>query len=316
MDRTESPQLRWQRVTRRALGALERAAAELLPRPVTLSESLRHALRAVAGGDLTVANLLDVLATEEGRALEALVARVRGLVSLGRRSVGSTPRAADQVAGASVKVAELTGRQRVTLDRAVDEVQRLSNRARELQVQAREVAEAADRAALLALNAGIEGMRAGGEAARALTLLGEEIRRLAQRAHTGALDLAAGVNHVEEGARSALGRLEEAQATARAVADAATEASVVADAARRTEAEFATQLEGWRVLDDETESLVGSITRSAEQLSREVVQLRGRIRPEDTSAWTALARALGPLDPLTRPYARSEAPDPPGEDPR
>jgi len=316
MDRTETPQIRWHRVTRRALGALERAAAELLPRPVTLSESLRHALRAVAGGDLTGANLLDVLATEEGRALEALVARVRGLVSVGRRALGATPRSAEQLATASVTVAELTGRQRVALDRAVDEVQRMSRRARELQGQAREVAEAADRAALLALNAGIEGMRAGGEAARALTLLGEEIRRLAQRAHVGALDLAAGVGHVEEGSRSALVRLEEAQNTARAAADAATAASVAADEARRTEVEFAGLLDGWRILDDETESLVGSITRAAEQLNREVTQLRGRLRPEDAAAWSALARALGPLDPLTREVPLTDDGTPQGEAPR
>ena len=315
MDRTDPSQLRWQRVTRRALGALERAAAELLPRPVTLSESLRHALRAVASGDLTVANLLDVLSTEEGRALESLVARVRALVSLGRRALGATPRAAEQVATTSVRVAELAGRQRVALDRAADEVQRLSTRARELQTLAREVAEAGDRAALLSLNAGIEGMRAGGESARALTLLGEEIRRLAQRAHVGALDLAAGVTHLEEGARSALGRLEEAQGTARAVAEAATQASAAADVARRTEAELVEALDGWRVLDDETESLVGSITQAAAQLSREVSQLRARLRPEDVSAWSALTRALGPLDALNR-YDGPRSTEDGGEAPR
>jgi methyl-accepting chemotaxis protein len=300
MDRIDPSQLRWQRVTRRALGALERAAAELLPRPVTLSEALRHALRAVASGDLTVANLLDVLSTEEGRALESLVARVRALVTLGRRALGATPRAAEQVAATSVRVAELMGRQRVTLERTAEEVQRLSTRARELQALAREVAEAGDRAALLSLNAGIEGMRVGGESARALTLLGEEIRRLSQRAHVGALDLAAGVTHLEEGARSALGRLEEVQSTTKAVADAAMQASVAADQARRTEDELVVALDGWRVLDDETESLVGSITQAAARLTQEVSQLRARLRPEDVSAWSALTRALGPLDALTR----------------
>ncbi len=282
-------------LARRTLGALERAATEMLPTPAVLNAALLASLRSVAAGDLTFRNLVPVSDTHEGEALGRVVHRVRALVTLGRASLGRGGAAAERVERASTLVAELAGRQQVVLERAAEDVGRLTQRAGELATLADEVADAADRAALLSLNAGIEGMRVGGETARALTALGDEIRRLAQRAAGGATELAGGVRELGRTADAAVRVLTEARATASGVGEEATRAAASADAARRSDRDLAAALEGYALLDDETEALVAGIAAASDRLARDVRDARARLGEVEPGARAAIEAALDRL---------------------
>lgn len=287
--------VRLRNLARRTLGALERAASEVLPTPEVLNAGLLAALRAVAAGDLTFRNLVPVADTHEGESLGRVVHRIRALVTLGRESLARGQGAAERVERASTQVAELAGRQQMVLDRAGEDVGRLAQRAGELAALADDVADATDRAALLSLNAGIEGMRMGGETARALTALGDEIRRLAQRASSGAAELAAGVREVGVSASGAVRVLDEARSAAVGVGEEATRAAASADAARRVDRDLAAALEGYALLDDETEALVAGIAVASDKLARDVRDARARLRESEPGARAAIEAALGRL---------------------
>lgn len=274
---------------------VEQAAGEALRTPEVMHSRMLDALREVAGGDLTFKALLEVVDTPEGEALGLIVQRMRALVTLTRAALDRSEGAVERVEAASERVSDLVARQRVTLDRSADDLSRINARLSELRALADDVGEAADRAALASLNAGIEGMRVGGEAARALTALGEEIRRLAQRSATGAADLGKALDDVSRTATQTSAGIDEARATAVALSSEATAAAVVAASARRAEGELRGVLRGYRMMDDETEALVTELSRSAEKLSREVSQARERLKEADPEAREAVEDALGAL---------------------
>ncbi|MBL8605088.1 MAG: hypothetical protein JNK72_24375 [Myxococcales bacterium] len=281
---------RWQGIARKTLTVFERAAGEVVSARIVAG--LLRALEAAAAGDLTEANVSAVVATDEGRALQALVGRFRRVIVRGRKAQEDAPRAIEALQRASGRVAEGATRYQVELDRCLDDVQRTASRARELQGLLGEVAEAADRASLLALNTGIEGMRAGGEAARALTLLGEEIRRLSQRAQAGADEAREGVAALTQSAEGVAQRIESARVGARSLAESATQASAAVEAARRSDEGYRKSLDEWRILDEETESMVASVNDTLGRLERELGALTARIRDDDRLGQDALERAL------------------------
>lgn len=282
---------RWTTFVARA----EQATRDLLRPAEATASGMLDALRGVGGGDLTFKPLLPVADTAEGEALGAVVQRMRALVTLSRAALDRAEGAVEKVESASERVADLVARQRVTLDRSADDLGRMASRLTELRTLAVEVGDAADRAALASLNAGIEGMRVGGEAARALTALGEEIRRLAQRAAVGATDLAGAIDELRRTAAQVGAGVDEARATASALGGEATAAASVAASARRAEGELRGVLRGYRMMDDETEAMVTELTRTAEKLARELAVTRSRLQTADPEARAAVEQCLDAL---------------------
>ncbi len=283
------------------MDGLQRVASEVMPTPEVMNARLLAALRSVAAGDLTFRNLVPVAETHEGEALGRVVHRMRALVTLGRESLARGRGAAERVEHTSALVAELAGSQQVALDRASEDVGRVAQRALALATVADDVADAADRAALLSLNAGIEGMRVGGETARALTALGEEIRQHAQRAAAGATELAGGIRDVGRSAAGAVKALEDTREKAMGVGEEATRAAASADSARRVDRDLATALEGFALLDDETEALVAGISAASEKLSRDLRDARTRLRYAEPGARDAVEAALEGLRAAIKP---------------
>lgn len=284
---------------RARLRRLSRALVAAAPARAGATAMVR-ALRAVASGDLTLSTLDGVPAGDGREAIAALVRRVREVV----RGARATARDADElVARADAAwrpVLDLGARQRVSLDRALEEAQRAGERARELAPWAEEVSTSAERIAVLALNAGIEGVRAGGESARALISLGEEIRRLAQRASASADSLASGASSIERAMAASLARLEEARAASTALTAEVTRASASVEAARGSGAALHRSLEAFTLLDDETEALVRSVTSTADRLAAELRAVRARLDEvgADSAARAAVDRAVRELAAL------------------
>lgn len=288
--RSDEPEgaLRW---------VIARGREALRPAPAAddlVRARVARALRRLASGDLGLDLAAELAGTEEGAAIEKIVGRVRGLVVAGRSAADRPKSAAAMVGAASGRLAELSNRQKVTLDRAAEEARTAAQRAKDLRGVAAEVAEAVERAGLVALNTGIEGMRAGGETARALSALGEEIRRLNQRAAAGAGELGVAVEEMDAALGGALARVDEAREHSRSIGEAAVQSSAEAEAARRAERSFGEELEGWRVRDDETEALLAGVIAGVEQLARELGALRERLGDGD-EARGRVERALRAL---------------------
>lgn len=284
---------------RARLRRLSRALVVSAPSRVGAA-SVARALRAIVSGDLTRATLGEVPAGEARDALDALLGRMRELVRGARATVRDADELAARADAAWRPVLDLAARQRVALDRALEDAQRAGERARELAPWAEEVTASAERIAVLALNAGIEGVRAGGESARALISLGEEIRRFAQRASSSAESLAAGAASIERAMAASLTRLEEARASSAALGGEVTRAAAAIEAARGSGAALREALTQFKLLDDETEALVSSVTTSAERLALELRAVRARLDAAgaDSAARAAVDRAVRELAAL------------------
>ncbi|MEZ4392806.1 MAG: hypothetical protein R3A48_17085 [Polyangiales bacterium] len=265
-----------------------------------LASSTAAALRAMARGDLTLAALGEARDPELRAALEALQGKLREIV---RGARGAHRDATAVLIGVDVAcrdLADAAARQRVSLDRAVEETQRASARAEELAPWAAEVAANAERIAVLSLNTGIEGMRGGTEAARALISLGEEIRRTAQRVGVTAEALSSGASGVGKALAATQSRLEEARTSAQGLAQEVGRASAAVESAKSSASALRAALSDISMLDDETEALVASVTDSAGRLAAELRAVRARVgeEAEGSAAREAVERAIRELASL------------------
>lgn len=262
--------------------------------------STTEALRAMARGDLTRAALDGVREPTLRAALEAMQQTLRAVV---RGARGTHRDATSLVGGIDVAcraLADGAARQRVALDRALEESQRAALRAEELSPWASEISEGAERIGVLSLNVGIEGLRGGTEAARALIALGEEIRRTALRVATTADALSAGTAEVGRALAASQSRLEEARSTGQALGAEVARASAAVESARASAVELRDALAELRLLDDDTEALVASVTAAAERLAHELKTAQARVRDEaqHSAARDAVDRAVRALAAL------------------
>lgn len=280
---------------------LTRALAAAAPSRGAAAAMARVA-RAVASGDLTRATLDDVPKGEGRAALASLIDRTRELVRCARATATEAAALVSRSDAAWRPVLDHAARQRVALDRALEEARRAGDRARELAPWVEEVSTSAERIEVLALNAGIEGVRAGGESARAMISLGEEIRRLAQRASTSAESLAASVGTIERAMVASVARLEEARASSSALGAEATRASASIEGARGSLDQLRETLAQYRLLDDDTEAMVGAVTTAAERLASELQAVRARLDAAggDHAARDAVDRAVRAIAALDR----------------
>ncbi|MEZ4408440.1 MAG: hypothetical protein R3A52_18495 [Polyangiales bacterium] len=258
-------------------------------------DGLLDALRAVARGDLTVDPRPERVGPSGAEALSTLVKRVGALVLAARASRSLHDAAPAALAAASARVGEAAARERVSLERAVDDLAWAAGRARELHAVAEGVVDCSERSALVSLNAEIEGLRAGGEAARGMSLLGDELRRLNQRGAAGATSLAEGLTELSAALDAARVKVESAREALRALSDEAARAAAAAEGARRAERALGEALEGWSLVDDETAARARELTAAAERLAGEAAALRARLGAVDGAAKEELARALAAL---------------------
>lgn len=287
----ESRRSRWRRVARAlVVGADARAVVA----------STAAAVREMARGDLTRAALDGVREPTLRASLEALQQTLRAVV---RGARGTHRDATSLVGGIDVAcraLADGAARQRVALDRALEESQRAAVRAEELSPWAAEIAEGAERIGVLSLNVGIEGLRGGTEAARALIALGEEIRRTAQRVGSTADALSAGTAEVGRALAASQSRLEEARSTGQALGAEVARASAAVESARASAVDLRDALSELRLLDDDTEAMVASVTAAAERLAQELKAAQARVRDEaqHSAARDAVDRAVRALASL------------------
>lgn len=259
-----------------------------------------QALRAMTRGDLTRAALAEIHDPILRESVDSLRERLRGIV----RGARWTHRDASALVGgvdvACRSLTDVSTRHRVSLDRAVEEIQRSVARAEELGPWAAEVSASAERIAVLSLNTGIEGMRGGTEAARALISLGEEIRRTAQRVGVTAEALGAGASAVAKALSASQVRLEEARSTAHTLSQEVGRASAAVEGARSSLRGLHEALAEVVLLDDETEALVAAVADSASRLVQELRAVRERVRDDasGSAAQEVVDRAIRELAAL------------------
>lgn len=238
--------------------------------------ALAEALRAFGDGDLAKARALAVRETPEHEALRSGIARVRSLVLSGRDAIAARDVRMDEARGAAERAADAVARQRAAVEKAHEQSRQIVQRSAELAQQMGEVAEAADHAGLLALNLGVEGLKLGGDAARTLTALGEELRKLSQRAATGARDTSVALFSMSDGARSLGGSLDDVRSAGQMASDESTKAASLSAASRRSEQALAEAADGFRALDDEAEAMLAELGSLAERVAMQAQRARAR----------------------------------------
>jgi methyl-accepting chemotaxis protein len=264
------------------------------------TQALLNALSALADGDLSfrAASLLD--GTPEGARLTEAITRVRELHLAAQGALGGGSGRLDEVRSAAEKAADTASRQRVSLDRVVEQLKQVTQRVDELAASATEMGDTSDRASLLALNTGIEGLRVGGEVARTLGSLGEELRKLSQRTAGGARELAGGLKTIVEQSRGVLTTLDDARNAARQSGEEASRAATAAEAARRADKALATAVSRFHLMDEQTEALVAQIESGVDRLAADVDRARERLAALEPSARTVVEGALARVGTLAR----------------
>ncbi|MDP3279048.1 MAG: methyl-accepting chemotaxis protein [Deltaproteobacteria bacterium] len=255
-----------------ALPAIE-PVPEALPSAAELSEEhvfLRAFFDAVVEGDLSarLPAASDPLVQRGEETLE----RLRTLLRSARESTEGVGLRADTIVDAIEHAASAGNQQRIILDHAMDEMRPLLVRLNDLQHETAEITTSCDRIALLALNTGIEGLRVGGEVARALSTLGDEIRRLAVRSSLTARELGEALKSTGESAKRGSTNIEEARAMLRHIADEVTRAASSAESVRIADETLRDATAGFRVLDIESEELLLRLDDTATRLADELVR--------------------------------------------
>ncbi len=249
------------------------------------------ALAAFARGDLSERNHHGLNRSADALALVEALSRVRALVRAAR---GSTLRSAssDDFRASAERAAEAVGRQRVTLERAAAQLRELHQAAAEIERDAQEGARDAERASLLALNTGIEGLRIGGEVSRTLSALGDEIRKLAQASAASSREVAERMRAIGPQVLAIGDALEDARGAARIASEEAQRAALAAQDGRRQDADFASALDGFHLLDDSTERLVSELGASGARLEAQVARARALLGTSEGAARDAIDGAL------------------------
>lgn len=251
--------------------------------------ALRAALDAIARGDLVHRPEQDLGDATMDRIFSA-IERVRTLVRAATEASGVASRAG-AIIDAVERAANAGNHQRLALDRSSDELRPLTTRLDDLAQETAELAATGDRIALLALNTGIEGLRVGGEVARALGGLGDEIRRLALRTALSAREIGESLRASAELTQRTMASLEDARAALRQIADEVTRAAASAESVRVADDALSDAAKAFRVLDAESDALVGRLDDAATRLASDVVRARALAQSgnaEDIEA--ALAR--------------------------
>jgi methyl-accepting chemotaxis protein len=246
------------------------------------SLALRAAIDALAAGNLSFRPSSSV-SPGLARAIDQAFERVRTLIRAARAtSVGSETRA-DAIVESVERAATAGNHQRISLDRAADELRPLAARLEQLSSESSALAHDADRVALLALNTGIEGLRVGGEVARALGALGDEVRRLALEMGSRARETREGLQSSLELSRRAAAGIDEARSALRSIADEVTRAAAAAEAIRSADDALRACSEGFRVMDPESAAVVSALDRAADGLREDLARAKAACVQDDAS---------------------------------
>jgi methyl-accepting chemotaxis protein len=248
--------------------------AEEDPSQTTLDGlALRAAIDALASGSLSFRPSPSV-SPGLARGIDEAFERIRTLVRAARATTVGSETRADAIVESVERAATAGNHQRISLDRAADELRPLAARLEQLGSETSAIAQDADRVALLALNTGIEGLRVGGEVARALGALGDEVRRIALEMAGRAREVREGLqSSIELSRRSSTG-IDEARAALRTIADEVTRAAAAAEAIRSADDALRASSEGFRVMDPESAAVVAALDRTADVLRADVERAR------------------------------------------
>ena len=264
------------------------------------SNALLAAITALAEGDLSLRVAAPLEGTAEAARFVEAVTRVRELHLAAQGALGAGTGRLDEVRAAAERAADTASRQRLSLDRVVEQLRQVSQRVDELAAAAAEMGDASDRASMLALNTGIEGLRVGGEVARTLGSLGEEMRKLSVKSADGARELAGGLKAIVNQSRTTLNALDEARTAAKQSGEEASRAATAAEAARRDDKALATAVSRFHVMDEQTESLVTLIESGVDRLATDVAQARKRLDSLEPAARKTVEAALARVEALSR----------------
>jgi hypothetical protein len=253
-------------------------------------------VRGVAAGNIAL-RLPHGLSDAQRQTLAQALDRVRNVLQIARESSTVSTQRTETIIHAMEAIASASYQQRTLIDRSIDELRPLATRLDELAQQCTELTANSDRVALLALNTGIEGLRVGGEVARALSTLGEEIRRIAQRDAV----LARSVTDALKAHRGSIDRSAEqcthARDTLQIMVDHVSNAAAAAEAARVVDETLMDAVGGFQVHDNESQAALDQLAVLTKLLTVELPKARAIAQRNVTSS-PAIDAAISQLSAL------------------
>ncbi|MCC7539256.1 MAG: hypothetical protein IT379_23740 [Deltaproteobacteria bacterium] len=228
------------------------------------------------------------------RQTERLLDRVTETVVRARRESRAVTMATRDLTGAAEHAATSTSIARASLDGASDQLRAGTGRLSDAVAQLELLGDLSSRTGMLALNAAIEAARVGGEAARALAMVAEEIRKLAQRSAAVSQEVLDGIEAAQQDIQSTLGAIEEGRRLTGQASEAVARCASSSEAVVRAAESLETAVTPYRVDDPLAAELAATVRRRRDELLADldgVARDAGRV--VDTEE---VARALGELE--------------------
>lgn len=196
--------------------------------------------------------------------------------------------------------------QRTALEAAIDSVQNLSSRARDVRSSLDRAREALEQIRIVALNAGLEGARLGDAAGRSLALIAEEVREHAGRAQAALSEQAKALQQMDAERERLQEHVDGAQQRSAELARELLQTQAAQRDAGAALDELGGRLQTVTQTDPETARLVAEAAEHARSLASALSSLTSK--PHRASLLGALSPALGPLLGLLRELYKG-APD-------
>lgn len=231
------------------------------------------------------------------RQAERLLERMTETVVRARRDSRTVALASRDLTGAAEHAATSTSIARASLDGASDQLRVGTARLSDAVAQLELLGDLSSRTGMLALNAAIEAARVGGEAARALAMVAEEIRKLAQRSAAVSQEVLDGIEAAQQDIQSTLGAIDEGRRLTGQASDAVARCATSSETVVRAAESLESTVTPYRVDDPLAAELAASVRRRRDELLADlegVARDAGRVvdAEEVARALTEIERAV------------------------